>query len=295
MLLAEGHQVSVIHEPGDGSVNKNVVQTFAADITSGEGLSKGFVGADAVIHLAARNHILKESAKDPLAAYRLVNVEGTRNVIRAASDAGAKVFVHLSSVKAMGEGSRKVLSEGSPCAPQSPYGISKLESEEIVGAESGKNGMRAVILRLPMVYGPGNKGNLPRMIRWADRGYPFPMCQPDNIRSMVYVENAVAAILATLKNHSGRLSKYIVKDREDYTTKTIYTAICRELGKKPSFLPIPTAAVRLAEILSEDFRKVTGSFRVSSANIEKDIGFSPLVSFDEGLARTVRWYKRSVQ
>ena len=173
-LLREGHSVKALIEPGVGDVQLNGVRSFAADIVSGDGLSTGLSGAEAVVHLAARNHVLKETSRDPLAAYRRVNVEGTRNVAQAASLAGARLFVHLSSVKAMGEESDSLLDEESPCVPKTPYGISKLESEDAVRVAAEKCGMSAVLLRLPMVYGPGNKGNLPRMIRWAARGIPFP-------------------------------------------------------------------------------------------------------------------------
>jgi nucleoside-diphosphate-sugar epimerase len=204
----------------------------------------------------------------------------------------------MSSVKAMGEGSEKVLDEEDDCQPSTPYGISKLESEEVVRAEADGTGMAVVIFRLPMVYGPGNKGNLPRMIRWADRGLPFPLVQPDNLRSMVYVGNVVAALIAVVEAHptGGAAPKtYIVKDDADYSTRMIYTSICRELGKAPCFLPLPAVLGRVAGAISEDFRKVTSSFRVSSTKIREDIGFVPPVSGEEGIARTVRWYKRSIQ
>jgi nucleoside-diphosphate-sugar epimerase len=292
--MGAGHEVSCTVEPAMPDTIPGV-RMFPTDISTGAGVSEAFSGADAVVHLAARNHVLQEKAKDPLAEYRKVNVEGTRNVIRAAADSGVKRFIHLSSVKAMGEESENVLDEGSPCAPKTLYGISKLESEEVVRTEATRAGMRAVILRLPMVYGPRNKGNLPRMILWADRGLPFPLFQPDNLRSMVYVENVVAGTMAVLKSPPAGVSTYILKDREDYSTRTVYSAICRELGKPPRFLPIPALAVRLAGILSEDFRKISGSFRVSSAKIEKEIGFVPPHSLEEGIARTVEWYKDSAR
>jgi nucleoside-diphosphate-sugar epimerase len=198
----------------------------------------------------------------------------------------------------MGEGTGVILDETAPCLPSTPYGISKLESEEVVRAEADGTGMAVVIFRLPMVYGPGNKGNLPRMIRWADRGLPFPLVQPDNLRSMVYVGNVVAAVKAVLESHpagSAASRTYIVKDEVDYSTRMIYSTICRELGKAPRFLPLPFVLGRFAGAISEDFRKVTSSFRVSSTKIREDIGFVPPVSGEEGIARTVRWYKRSVQ
>ena len=264
----------------------------SVDIAAGTGLDRAFRGADVAVHLAARNHVLKETSSDPLAEYRKVNVVGTRNVIQAAIDADVGTFVHMSSVKAMGEASDELLDEDAPCLPSTLYGISKLESEEVVRAmEDGK--FRAVIIRLPMVYGPRNKGNLPRMIRWADKGLPFPLLQPENMRSMVYVGNVVAGIMAILNNAREGVATYILKDREDYSTRTVYSAICRELERKPRFVPVPAWAVRFGGMLSEDFRKLTGSFRVSSARIERDFGFSPHFSLEEGIARTVAWYRNT--
>ncbi|TFH28794.1 MAG: NAD-dependent epimerase/dehydratase family protein, partial [Deltaproteobacteria bacterium] len=239
------------------------------------------------------NHVLKEIEKNPLSAYCRVNVDGTRNVIRAAIRAGAHWFIHFSSVKAMGEGSDAVLDENSPCRPKTDYGISKLESEEVVREEAAVGGIRGITLRLPMVYGPGNKGNLPRMIRWADRGLPFPLFQPDNLRSMVYVGNVVAGVMAILSASPTGASTYILKDREDYSTRRSYSAMCSELRKSSRFLPVPSLVVKIGGMISEDFRKVSGSFRVSSAAIDRDVGFTPPYSLEEGISRTVEWYKRS--
>jgi len=273
-------------------------RTFPADICTARGLTEALTGAKVVVHLAARNHVLRETAKDPLSEYRRFNVEGTRNVIQAARKQGVGLFVHLSSIKAMGEGTGGILDETAPCLPSTPYGVSKLESEEVVRAEAGGTDMAVLIFRLPMVYGPGNKGNLPRMIRWADRGLPFPLVRPDNLRSMVYVGNVVAALIAAVGASPAADAAprtYIVKDEADCSTRMVYSSICRELGKAPRFLPLPVALGRIAGVISEDFRKVTSSFLVSSEKIREELGFIPPVSWEEGIARTVRWYKRSAR
>lgn len=296
-LVGAGFEIVCILEPGAKNPF-NGAQAFTADICTDRGLTEALTGAKVVVHLAARNHVLRETAKDPLSEYRRVNVEGTRNVVRAARKQGVGLFVHFSSIKAMGEGTGDILDETTPCLPSTPYGISKLESEEVVRSEADGTGMAALIFRLPMVYGPGNKGNLPRMIRWADRGLPFPLVQPDNLRSMVYVGNVVAAVSAALEDNSagGAAPRtYIVKDDADLSTRMIFSSICRELGKVPRFLPLPPALGWLAGAISEDYRKVTSSFRVSSAKIREEIGFVPPVSWEEGIARTVRWYKRSAR
>jgi len=296
-LLSAGHDVTAVMEHGSEPQFGDVRLTVA-DITTGEGLPGCFSEVDAVVHLAARNHVLKETEKDPLAAYRRVNVEGTGNVLRAAVQAGARWFIHFSSVKVTGEGGETVFNEDSPCKPSTPYGISKLESEEAVRRVAEESGIRAVIFRLPMTYGPGNLGNMPRMIRWADKMLPFPLVQPDNLRSMVYVGNVVAVVIAVLESLcSGKMHQgtYIVKDETDYSTRMIYSSICRALGKVPRFLTFPSALGRVAGAISEDFRKVTSSFRVSSAKIREEIGFVPPVLAEEGIARTVQWYKRSAR
>jgi nucleoside-diphosphate-sugar epimerase len=131
------------------------------------------------------------------------------------------------------------------------------------------------------------------MIRWADRGLPFPLFQPDNLRSMVYVGNVVHAILLAIRNAPSGVSTYILKDVEDYSTRRLYTAVCRELGKTPRFLPVPAWMVRIGGGLSADIRKVTGSFRVSSEKIRRELGYAPPFSLEQGIAETVKWYKRS--
>jgi nucleoside-diphosphate-sugar epimerase len=291
-LVGTGCEIRCIMEPGTRD-NLNGTQMHFADICTAQGIHAVLHKADAVVHLAARNHVLNETARDPLAEYRRINVEGTRNIVRAAAENGVKLFIHFSTIKAMGESSDDVLNEESTCIPMTPYGISKLESEEVVCSEADRSGMRAVIVRLPMAYGPRNKGNLTRMIRWADRGLPFPLFQPENLRSMIYVENVVAGVLTLLNRAPEGVSRYILKDSEDYSTRRIYSAICCGLGKTARFLPVPATLVRVGCMLSADLRKVTGSFRVSAAKIEKDLGFVPPISLEEGMARTVEWYRHS--
>jgi nucleoside-diphosphate-sugar epimerase len=290
-LLPAGYQVIALIEIG--GVGMDGVENIPVEMISGTGLTAGLSDVEGVIHLAARNHVLRETRKDPLSVYRKVNVEGTTNVITAAIRGGAKWFVHFSSVKAIGEGDGSILDEHSPCHPATPYGISKLESEEEVRRVAEGSGLRTVVFRLPMVYGPRNRGNLPRMIRWADRGLPFPLFQPDNLRSMVYVGNVVHAVLLAIRKAPTGMSTYILKDMEDYSTRRLYAAVCRELGKTPRFLPLPAWTVRLGGALSADMRRVTGSFRVSSEKIRWELGYAPPFSLEQGIAETVEWYKRS--
>lgn len=293
-LAGAGYNLAGIAEPVKSNSPSNI-RLHAVDICNGNGLEVAFLRADVVIHLAARTHVLRERSMDMLAEFRKINVEGTRNVFRAASSAGVKLFLYVSSVKAMGEVSEKILDEGDDCRPSTPYGISKLESEDVIRTEAAGTGITVMILRLPTVYGPGNKGNIPRMIRWAESGYPFPIFHPENLRSMVYVGNVVQGISTLLQVSSMSSATYILKDREDYSTRMVYAAICYALGKRPRYIPIPSLVVRMGESLSEDFRKITTSFRVSSAKFEKELHFSTPYTLDEGMERTVEWFRRSAR
>lgn len=288
-LVREGHDVSVIASEMGGAPLPGSVRVVIGDVTTGEGLAGAFAGAELVVHLAARNHVLRETEADPLAAYRRVNVEGTRNVVRAALSAGARGIVHFSSVKAMGEESDAVLTEASGCRPTTPYGISKLEAESVLRSEAGSAGLSVAILRLPMAYGPGNRGNLPRLIRWAERGLPFPRLSPEPLRSTIYVGNAVSAALAATRKREAGVEVYLVRDRDDHSSAGIYSTVCGALGVAPRFLTIPPFVVRAAGALSADFRKVTGSFRVSGDKAARELGYVPAVSFEDGIAETVRW------
>jgi nucleoside-diphosphate-sugar epimerase len=291
-LVQEGHEVVCTVRPGTSS-STDGVRAVRADVGTGEGIERALAGAEAVVHLAALTRFSRDGPGEALGEYRRVNVEGTEAVARAALSCGARIFVHASSVKAMGEGSEEVLDESSPCAPDTPYAKSKLESEGVVREVFGGAGRCAAVLRLPMVYGPGDRWNLPRMIRWAEKGLPFPLVRPDPVRSLIYAGNVAAGIAALLSAPPAGFSVFLTTDGEDRSTSDLYSAVCRELGREPRFLPVPAVAARIGRRFSRDLRRLTTSFRVSSAKIEREIGFVPPVSFDEGLARTVEWYRRS--
>jgi len=293
-LSGAGHSVIPLVRIGKGksSALGNVKEI---DVATGEGLARGFEGADSVVHLAARTPAARDSGKGAI-AYRMVNVEGTRNVVRTAVRSGVKAFLHVSSIKAMGESSDRILYEDDDCKPETPYGVSKLESEKIVREETEGKGTRGIILRLPMVYGPGDQGNFYRMIRWADRGFPLPIFSPESLRSMIYIGNVVAGIMAVLKNSPAAgpsTSVYILKDRLDCSSRMIYTMICGALGKSPRFLNIPGMLARFGEVFSGDIRRVAKPFRVGSEKITREMEFAPPFDLETAICETVRWYRCS--
>jgi nucleoside-diphosphate-sugar epimerase len=294
VLSASGHSVRPLVHIGKGRLSTQE-KAGEVDIATGEGLEGAFRGADVVIHLAARN-IRRNGSSTRLAdEYRQVNVEGTRNVVRAARTAGVRLIIHASSTKAMGEESGTTLDEDSPCMPRTPYGVSKLESERVVTEEAAGSAMGAVILRLPQVYGAGVGGKFLRMLRWADRGRPFPIIRPERPRSILYLGNLAAAVVALLESPVSPFSIYLLKDREDVSFRTLYSAICAGFGKTPRFIKVPSIGVWFGMILSEYVRNIAGSFQVSSAKFEREVGFSPPHSLEQAISETVERYRRSVR
>lgn len=268
-------------------------------------LAAAVEGVTDVIHLAARVHRMQDDAEDPLAAFRRTNVEGTRRLVEAAAAAGVRRILLASTVKAIGEETEGEFDERSPCRPSSPYGISKLEAEDLLLGLAETHGLHAVVLRLPMVYGPGNKGNVLRLLDAAAAGRRLPFGRIENRRSMAYAANVVAAALAALDSDRSRGQVYLVADAEPYSTRELYAAICRAMGKKPLLVGVPpsllTALGRLggwAEKLlgrplpvnPEVVRRLTGDLRFRTEKIHRHLGFVPQVGLEEGIARTVAWY-----
>src|SRR4051812_14715700 len=202
-------RTSALHFPDDRlAVTRMVVD----DLNDLRGLREAVAGAQALIHLAGRAHVLNEDAEDALAAFRHTNTEGTAAVMNAARDAGVERVIFLSSVGAMAINSRETLTEETPARPVTPYGISKLEAEDIVRNRAGTARQSAAIVRPPLVYGPGMKGNPLRLMRAIARGIPLPVRLAHNRRSIVYVGNLVAAVVALLACHFQRPETFFVKD-----------------------------------------------------------------------------------
>ncbi len=154
-------------------------------------------GVGVVIHAAARVHVMHDAVTDPLVEYRRVNVDGTLNLARQAADSGVSRFVFISSIKVNGEGTTlgEPYMANSPLAPVDPYGVSKIEAERGLQQLAKETGMEVVIIRPPLVYGPGVKANFLTMMKWVRTGIPLPLGAIDNKRSFVSIDNLVDLIV----------------------------------------------------------------------------------------------------
>lgn len=284
-LCAAGHEVCPVVRAGDGF--------RVAGIDGNTDWSGAFDGVQAVIHLAARVHQMDDRAADPLAAFRAVNTAGTERLARAAAAAGVRRFVFVSSVKAVGEASApgQSLDARTQPRPADPYGISKLEAERALQQVAADTGLEVVVVRPPLVYGPGVGANFRALLRAVGRGWPLPLGCVDNRRSLVSVANLADALRLCIEHPSAAGHTYFVTDGEDVSTAELCRRIGRALGRRARLLPVPVALLRLAGALTGRggvVQRLTGSLLLDSSAIRRELGWRPPQTLDQALAVTVQ-------
>ncbi|MCC4117939.1 SDR family oxidoreductase [Aromatoleum toluclasticum] len=244
-----------------------------------------------VVHAAARVHVMRDSASDPLSAYRAANVEGTLNLARQAAAAGVRRFVFISSIKVNGEETaqgRPFTADDEP-APQDPYGMSKAEAESGLKALEVETGMEVVIIRPPLVYGPGVKANFLSMMRWLQRGVPLPLGTVEhNRRSMVALDNLVDLIVTCLDHPAAANRTFLVSDGIDLATSELLRRLAAAMGVPVRLLPVPVWALHAGAKLTGRnalFQKLCGNLQVDISKARELLGWNPPITVDEGLRR----------
>lgn len=268
-----------------------------AEIDGDTNWERALGGVDAVVHLAARVHVMDDDAADPLRAFRRVNVDGTRRLAEACAAAGVKRLVFVSSVKAAGEEASRPLSEGQAPAPQDPYGISKWEAEQALAEIAGRTGLETVVLRPPLVYGPGVGANFRNLLRICDTAVPLPLgAATENARSVIYVANLTGAIIAALRHPDAPGGTFFVRDETEPSVADLAARIRRALGRRACLVPVPVGAMRLGLRMAgrgAAADRLFGSLRVDDGHIRKVLNWTPPFTLDQGLAATAAWYKTS--
>jgi len=268
---------------------RRVIGDLAGEVNWPEALA----GVDRVVHLAARVHIMNDDAADPLAAFRQVNTEGTRRLAEAAAAAGVKRFVFVSTVKVLGEATAEhPFSPGDPFAPEDPYGISKMEAEQLLGRIAGETGMEVTIVRPPLVYGPGVRANFLKLFLAVKKGIPLPFGLIRNRRSLVGVDNLVDFLAHCLTHSKAANEPFLVSDGRDLSTPELVRAIAKALGRRPVLLPIPPALMmRAGGLLGKraEVERLCGSLALDISKSRELLGWTPPVQVEEGLARLAAW------
>jgi nucleoside-diphosphate-sugar epimerase len=244
-----------------------------------------------VVHLAARVHVMNDKNSDPLTEFRRVNVEGTANLARQAAAAGVRRFIFLSSIKVNGEFTvaGQPFSADDVPAPQDAYGISKHEAEQSLRQIAEETGMEVVIIRSPLVYGPGVKANFAAMMRWLARGLPLPLSAvTQNRRSLVALDNLVDLILTCLDHPAAANQTFLASDGEDLSTADLLQRMGSAMGRAARLFYVPAVFLKLAAHLVNKpgiYQRLCGSLQLDITKTRQVLGWVPPVSVNEGLRR----------
>lgn len=286
VLLASGCQVYGTTRGGNGDLSPGVCRIVWDDESSDLALPQ----IETVVHLAARVHIMQENAADPLAEFRLANVNMTRDFALWAAARGVKRFVFMSTVKVNGEATpigRAFAADDTP-APENAYAISKLEAEQVLQKVCAETGMEFVVIRPPLVYGPGVQGNFQSMVRWIKRGIPLPLGAISNRRSLVALDNLVDVIRLCLEHPAAANQVFLVSDSETVSTTEMLRKIARAYAIKLRLLPVPQDWMHCAARLlgkSAEADRLLGSLEVDDTKVRNRLSWHPVVTMDEQLRK----------
>jgi len=268
------------------------VEIFEASISPDQDWSSALSGVSAIVHCAARVHVMNEEAADPLFEFRRVNLDGTLNLARHAAKAGVRRLVFISSIKVDGE----LTDLGHPfiadqiSAPNDPYGVSKYDAEMGLRALSKETGMEVVIIRSPLVYGPGVKANFLSMMNWLRRGIPLPLGGiTKNRRSFVFIDNLISLIDTCINHPAAANQTFLVSDDEDLSTAGLLERMALALGRPSKLIAVPAVLITLGAKLvgrSDIAQRLCGSLQVDIKKTKDLLGWSPPVSVNEGLRQT---------
>ncbi len=255
-------------------------------------------GVEAVVHAAARVHVMRERAQDPLGEFRRDNVAGSIALARQAIDAGVRRMVFISSIKVNGEstGGRSPYRATDVPAPADAYGISKHEAEEGLRRLCLGSPIELVIIRPVLVYGPGVKGNFRAMFRWLRLGVPLPLAAVDNRRSFVGLSNLVDLIVTTLHHPAAPGHVFLASDGEDLSTPDLLRRIGLLLGSPARLFPAPVPLINLAAGLigrRGEAQRLCGSLQVDISEARATLGWCPPVTVQDSLATMVQEYLKA--
>ena len=294
--MAEKWNVSgTVRSAENYSSVQGVKSVIIGDVSAATDWGADLQGIDTVVHLAARVHVMKDSSAEPLQAYREVNVQGTERLARQAADRGVKRFIFLSTVKVNGEEKRKAYTESDRPSPMDSYGISKMEAELKLRKIAAETGMAVVILRPPLVYGPGVKANFLKLLQTVDRRMPLPFAGVKNQRSLIYVDNLVDAIVSCVLHPNAPGQTFLVSDGKDVSTPELIRMIAAALQKQPRLFRFPALALYIVGRLTGKgpaVDRLIGSLTVDTGKIKNELGWTAPFTLEEGLQNTAFWYKR---
>jgi len=288
-----------------GELRRRGIRAFGVGRTTAPGIGFGvgeidahtewrpvLAGIDCVLHAAGRAHILRDAAANPLAEFRRVNVEGTRRLALQAAEAGVKRLVFISSIGVNGISTDRrgpFTSQDLP-APIEPYGQSKLEAELALQESAASTGLEIVIVRPPLVYGPGVGANFLRLMNLVRRGLPLPLGGINNRRSLVALDNLVDLLIHCAQHPASVGETFLVSDDDDLSTPDLLRHLGTAMGVPVRLFPMPRWLLLMgARLIGRrgEAERLVGSLQADIQHTREVLGWEPVVSVREGLRRTV--------
>ncbi len=288
-LSARGHSVwPLLRRPDPALPNALVV----GEVQGAEGWGSVLRDVDCVVHCAARTHATHESGMQALNLYRSINLEGTRALAHAARDSGVKRFVFLSSVKVLGEASEpgSPLRFDSPPAPQDAYGLSKWEAEQALRDVAADGAMQTVIVRPPLVYGPGAKANFLRLVHAVDKGVPLPLASVHNKRSLVALDNLIDLLALCIAHPAAAGQTLMVSDGHDLSTPELVRSLAQALDKPARLLSCPIPLLRLMGRLAgraDQIERLVGNLQIDATTTQERLGWKPPLGVADAMQKAV--------
>ena len=274
-------------------INKNIKYISVGDIAFKKNWKDFLVDVDVIIHCAGRAHEMND--KKNLDTYKLINLNGTKYLAEQAVEAGVKRLVFLSSVKVNGEttdqNTKQKLSHKDTPNPNDYYAISKLEAEKALWDISLRTGLEVVVVRLPLVYGYGVKGNLARLIKLVKLGIPLPLSLVKNQRSMIGIESTIDLLIRCIDYSKASGKTFLASDDEDLSTPDIIKLIALSMGRNPNLFPLPIFMLKfLGSVFGrrEEINRLVGSLRIDNSYTKETLDWTPSTSVEEGIRRMVQ-------
>lgn len=268
------------------------------DMGAGPDWSAALKGIDVVVHLAARAHVIRERAHDPTLEYWRTNIAGAERLASSAAGCAVRRFIYVSSIGVLGARTiQHPFTEADIPQPYDAYTRSKAEAEKEIRRIASGSDMEFVIIRPPLVYGPGVKGNFLRLLRLVQSGLPLPFARVKNQRSFVYVENLVDLLLRCVESPKASGEVFLAADDFDLSTEELICVLARHMKIPARLFRIPERFARYAAMkcgFKHDYERLFGSLQVDARKARDVLGWKAPYTFDEGFANTVKWFLNSI-
>lgn len=296
-LYQQGHTLIVVVRSFNDSLTNSIQQIQIDDLLPNTDWGTAFNDVDTIIHLAARVHVMRDTAANPLNEFRRTNTAATLNLAQQAAAAGVHRFIYLSSIKVNGEHTtNKPFTPKSTTIPTDPYGLSKYEAEQGLMEIAQRTAMEVVIIRPPLVYGEGVKGNFAQLMNWLHKGIPLPLGAIHNQRSLVALPNLIDLITTCIDHPAAANQAFLVSDGKDLSTTGLLKHLAQALDKPARLLPVPQTCLETGlNLLGKQAiaQRLCGNLQIDIRHTCETLNWEPPVSVDDALQQTTQaWLKQ---